>query len=63
MRPPNSRFQSQARSRNFSRPRDSLGTKLIRYGLSLGFSYDTVLKAVEACAPNTEEQPCDEFFD
>lgn len=56
------RLQRKARTTKAKSPYE-LRTKLIRYGLSLGFSYDAVLKAVEACAPNTEEQPCDEFFD
>ena len=39
-----------------------LKTKLIRYGLSLGYPYETVRDAVGACTPNLNDESCDEFF-
>lgn len=56
------RLQRKARTTKAKTPYE-LRTKLIRYALSLGFGYDTVRSAVEACTPNTEEQLCDDFFD
>ncbi len=43
-----------------------LKTKLIRYGLSLGYPYETVLDAASACVRTettaNDDEPCDEFF-
>ncbi len=39
-----------------------LRTKLIRYGLSLGYSYETVQEAAASCSPQQNDEPCDEFF-
>ena len=39
-----------------------LRTKLIRYGLSLGYSYETVQEAAASCLPQQNDEPCDEFF-
>jgi len=39
-----------------------LRTKLIRYGLSLGYSYETVQEAAASCTPQQNDEPCDEFF-
>ena len=38
-----------------------LRTKLMRYGLSLGYDFETVREAVTACAPNTNDSACDDF--
>lgn len=44
-------------------PPYELRTKLIRYGLSLGYSYETVLDAAASCAQtDNDDEPCDEFF-
>ena len=38
-----------------------LKNKLLRYGLSLGYDYETVLEAVGEAVKNTDT-PCDDFF-
>ncbi len=48
----------KARSLHAAAPRE-LKTKLIRYGLSLGYDYETVLAQVAALVRDTES--CDEF--
>lgn len=37
-----------------------LRNKLLRYGLSLGYDFETVREAIAACAPNTEDS-CDDY--
>ncbi len=38
-----------------------LKTKLVRYGLSLGYEYEAVLEAASSLTKNTEEE-CNDFF-
>lgn len=56
------RLQRKARTTKAKTPYE-LKTKLIRYGLSLGFSYETVQEAVSRCTPKTDDEPCNDFFD
>ena len=52
-------LQRKARTVRHTTPYE-LKTKLIRYGLSLGYEYDAVLEAAAALATDTNDS-CDEF--
>ena len=55
----NSQLQRKARTVKAKTPYDRR-TKLIRYGLSLGYTYEMVLEAVGRLPPETEPL-CDDF--
>ncbi len=48
----------KARTVRAGSPRE-LRTKLIRYGVSLGYDYETVMESVSQCTK--EEEPCEDF--
>lgn len=56
------RIERKARTTKAKSPYE-LKTKLIRYGLSLGFGYEEVQEAVSRHTPQTENEPCNDFFD
>lgn len=56
------RLQRKLRTTKAKTPYE-LKTKLIRYGLSLGYSYDAVQEAVSRCTPKRANELCDEYFE
>ena len=58
------RLQRKVRTIQAKTPYE-LKTKLIRYGLSLGYPYDAVMAVVPTCLPETlnDDEPCNEYFD
>ena len=57
------RLQRKVRTLRAKTPYE-LKTKLIRYGLLLGYPYEAVMEVAPTCLPkNTEHEPCDEYFD
>ena len=58
------RLQRKMRTLKAKTPYE-LKTKLIRYGLSLGYPYDAVMAVVPTCLPDTlnDDEPCNEYFD
>lgn len=55
-----SRLRSKARTAKYASPYE-LKTKLIRYGLSLGYDYEAVLEAASEFTKDSEEE-CNDFF-
>ena len=58
------RLQRKVRTIKAKTPYE-LKTKLIRYGLSLGYPYDAVMQVVPTALPDTlnDDEPCNEYFD
>lgn len=52
-------LRRKARTVRYATPYE-LKTKLIRYGLSLGYDYATVLETASSLTPDSD--PCDDFF-